>query len=236
MKTFITNNPESLTAIILAVFSVMLVLIYINGFYKKLESFKFSITSVSLVRLMGFFLLGIIPAILAYLLNPQLIISIFHYPHLKLISYFIVPVCTIIIFTNYKITQKQSHYKNYPEIKIANWKTKHHVINALFWMIYLFGYELLFRGILLYSFLFAWDANVAIFISVLIYALAHIHKGRFETIGSVPLGILFCIITFWTQSFITVFILHCTIAISNDIFCIRVKLKKQSLNHFKITP
>ena len=58
------------------------------------------------------------------------------------------------------------------------------------WGLYLFGYEALFRGTLLFALFRAAGAWPAIVISTIVYALAHLDKRAGEVLGSIPLGLV----------------------------------------------
>lgn len=93
--------------------------------------------------------------------------------------------------------------------------------NAFTWIAYLFGYELMFRGLLLFTtveFMGAWPA---IILNTALYALVHIPKNLEETIGAVPLGLLLCLITLSTGTFWVAFGVHVCLALSNFFFSLR---------------
>jgi len=109
----------------------------------------------------------------------------------------------------------------YPQIRFRPWNPRITVLNSLSWFLYLIAYEFLFRGWLFFGCLEQFGSFGAIAINVILYSLAHIHKGRLETVGSIPLGIVFCGLALWTGSVWTPLLVHCTISISTEWFSAR---------------
>jgi hypothetical protein len=92
------------------------------------------------------------------------------------------------------------HLVQYPQVRMDKWNSIEYIINILSWGIYLLGYEYLFRGILFLGLLPFFTSLNAIAINTTLYALAHLYKGKKETLGSIPLGIILCLITLETET------------------------------------
>ena len=90
--------------------------------------------------------------------------------------------------------------------------------NLVSWGLYLLGYEFLFRGVLFLGLIPFTGLNTAIGINTALYALAHLYKGKKETIGSIPLGIVLCYITWKTGTIWTAFAIHWIMASNNFIW------------------
>ena len=88
--------------------------------------------------------------------------------------------------------------------------------NALGWTIYLFGYEILFRGILLFPLVTEFGVWQAIAVNVALYSATHIPKGLDETIGAIPLGIVLSLLTLQTGTIWIAFLVHVTMALTNS--------------------
>lgn len=86
------------------------------------------------------------------------------------------------------------------------------------WIIYLIGYEFMFRGILWFACFHAFGFVPAIIINVILYSLAHVNQGPTTTLGAIPAGIIFCSFSYITGSFILAFIAHSTMAVSYELF------------------
>ncbi|MDT8309286.1 MAG: CPBP family intramembrane glutamic endopeptidase, partial [Bacteroidales bacterium] len=59
---------------------------------------------------------------------------------------------------------------------------------------------------------------VAVSINVMAYAFVHITKGGREALGAIPMGILLCLVTLNTGNVFAAFMIHLTLALSNELF------------------
>ncbi len=109
----------------------------------------------------------------------------------------------------------------YPQIREKVWNSKLQRTEYLTWFLYLLGYEWLFRGILFFSSREVMDFWPALVLNTVIYSLAHLPKGLKETIWSIPLGILLCIIVERVEVFYPAVIIHFTQAASSSYFSLR---------------
>jgi membrane protease YdiL (CAAX protease family) len=80
------------------------------------------------------------------------------------------------------------------------------------WAIYLFGYELLFRGFLIFGIAPIVGPWTAIAISTGLYTLAHLEKDFSETAGCVPFGIAMGVLSSWSGSFLAPWLVHFAVA------------------------
>ncbi len=171
-------------------------------------------------RFIGALLLGAIPFIIVKLIGNQGNFYITSQYSLNRMIISLIVVVPLILFFNHALSQRSSHQRLYPIIRTHDWSVNLYIMNLASWFLYLLAYESLFRGLLLFSSLEIYGVLIAIGINTLLYVIAHIPKGKFETLGAIPLGIAFCIVSIYTGTFVTAFILHFTMAVSNDIFCI----------------
>lgn len=88
------------------------------------------------------------------------------------------------------------------------------------WLIYLLGYELLFRGILWFVCYREFGFFPALLINIFLYSLAHFYQGFIPALGSVPVGIVFCMMAYTSSSFIFPFLAHAVMAISFEVFIV----------------
>lgn len=114
--------------------------------------------------------------------------------------------------------KNKSHLAQYPQVRMTIWNRLEYVSNISSWGLYLLGYEFLFRGILFLGLIPFTGLYPAIAINTTLYAIAHLYKGKKETIGSIPLGIVFCLITYQTQTIWTAFAVHWIMASNNFIW------------------
>ena len=122
----------------------------------------------------------------------------------------------VIIPINFKTAKNPSYHKKYPEIQTAEWDAGLLFISAFSWILYLFAYEWLFRGVLFFSCLRSFGLWPAVLINIVIYTAFHLHKGWKEMVGSVFLGSIFCLLTHKTGTLWTSFFSHAILALSNE--------------------
>jgi membrane protease YdiL (CAAX protease family) len=126
----------------------------------------------------------------------------------------------IIITINFIAARKPDNLKTYPQIRIKRWTGGLFLISALGWILYLLGYEVMFRGLFLFSCLPVFGYWPSIAINVSIYSLVHIPKGLRESLSSVLLGFILCVLTIRTGSIWIAFVTHSVLALSNDFFSV----------------
>lgn len=117
-----------------------------------------------------------------------------------------------------RIALKGGDFGRYPEIRTVRWTWATTALDAAFWSLYLFGYELLFRGTLLFPLAAMLGPWTAAGINAALYAAVHIPKGPAEAIGALFLGLALCPITLASGSMLPAFAIHAALAISNDLF------------------
>lgn len=115
-------------------------------------------------------------------------------------------------------SRSKDHLIQYPQVRMDKWNPIEYIINILSWGIYLLGYEYLFRGVLFMGLLPFFSSLQAIAINTTLYSLAHLYKGKKETLGSIPLGIVLCLITLETRTIWTAFAVHWIMASNNFIW------------------
>lgn len=105
-----------------------------------------------------------------------------------------------------------------PELKIRDWYPRHIILSASAWLFYLLGYEMFFRGVLWFLCYEAFGFWPALLINILLYSLVHLPQGKLMALGTIPVGIIFCLLSRLTGSFIPAFLIHSFIALSTDLF------------------
>ncbi|MFB6341615.1 CPBP family intramembrane glutamic endopeptidase [Saccharicrinis sp. FJH62] len=204
------------SVILLVIYSVFF--IEFNRKSKSVDN-KRSATFIYLQRLTGVITFGIFPiGIMNYTFSTGLedYGAALVMPYRSLLWFIILSV--IIIPLNFFQARKDANLNVYPQIRIDNWNIGVFTLSAVTWILYLLAYEFFFRGFLLFAAQDAVGPYWAVVINTVLYAMAHIPKGKFETIGAIPLGILLCIITFNTGSFWVAFGMHVVMALSNEWF------------------
>ena len=172
-------------------------------------------------RLSGVLLFGIIPVWILLLRNDISIIRVLKIQFNIYSFLFILIAGSLAVLLNYFVSRSDDNLLVYPQIRAKVWTFSLLILSALSWIAYLFAYELLFRGILLFSCVKEVGNVNAIIFNVVLYSLVHIPKGKKEAFGAVPLGIVLCIITLYTGTIWAAFWIHCSLALSNEWFSIK---------------
>jgi membrane protease YdiL (CAAX protease family) len=170
-------------------------------------------------RMTGFIWLGIFPLLMMTV--PEDVPGGFYglfVPGPALAWYVTLGLAILILVVNFFNAPRQDNLAMYPQIRKSEWTYSILAGSALTWFLYLCAYELLFRGILLFSSLAVMDQMTAIALNSTIYAFAHIPKGRKEAVASIPFGILMCLLSIESQSVWPAIIVHSFLALSNEWF------------------
>ena len=101
---------------------------------------------------------------------------------------------------------------NYPQIRAEVWDIRMVIGNLVSWAVYLLGYEIFFRGVLLFPVVQTAGAWAAIGINIGMYSGTHIPKGAGETIGAIPLSAILCLLCLHAGSFWPAFLVHVAMA------------------------
>ena len=198
---------------------------------KKLGEEQGQIRLVIFQRLCGVLFFGIIPAFFFLFLMNSSIVSFVLRIHFDLYSFIaIISLGFIAFLINYFNAKSSENLKMYPQIRTKNWTLSLLALSGLSWIAYLFTYEYLFRGFLLFSCAGELGVLIAIIVNVFIYAFVHLYKGTKETIGAIPMGIILCILTLHFGTIWAAFWIHSCLALSNEWFSIlhnpKIKIRK----------
>lgn len=124
----------------------------------------------------------------------------------------------IIIPSSFFFSKQEKNLSQYPQIRCRQWPLSTILLSSLSWMLYLFPYEFLFRGVLLFAAEHELGYWPAVVLTTVIYSFAHYLKNTKEVVGSTIIGTLLAIATLNTGSIWTAFLIHSVMAISNDLF------------------
>ena len=177
---------------------------------------------VILQRLLGVLFLGIFSAIIIMIL-PGLSLKDcglgFSFNSLPpWWAYLLVP---LILGIGFFSSRNPRNLAMYPQIRMREWTSGILVFSALSWIVFLIGYEFLFRGFLLHASLNIMPPIPAFALNLSLYALAHVYKGPGETYGAIPVGFILCYLTLVTGNIWSAVILHSVMALSNEWFSIK---------------
>ena len=108
-------------------------------------------------------------------------------------------------------------YDLYPQIRSSRrWPTSLYIKSGAGWAGYLLGYEVMFRGVLLFPLAEVLGVWPAIAVNILMYSATHLPKGRDETVWAIPLAVFFSIAALQTGSMWPVFFAHLSMCWTNS--------------------
>jgi membrane protease YdiL (CAAX protease family) len=119
---------------------------------------------------------------------------------------------------SFKLSKSRKVQEKSPELKIRDWYPRHIILSVSAWLFYILGYEFLFRGVLWFLCSEAFGCWSALAINLLLYAMVHLPQGKLIAIGTLPVGIILCLLSQLTGSFIPAFLIHSLIAVFTDLF------------------
>ena len=188
-------------------------------FYDKYDHDQASLKHIFFTKYFGFISMGILPTIFCLFFLPELTLAdlglTFIYKTAQFSIFWISGLSVLIIPLVYFSAKKPKNLVNYPQIRAKVWTKKMIFINALGWFLYLFGYEFLFRGVLLIPLIEPLGMWPAIAINIALYSATHIPKGLDETVGAIPLGFVLCLLTISSGTIWIAFIVHVVMAWTN---------------------
>ncbi len=120
-------------------------------------------------------------------------------------------------FTSFYLSKKPKIQERAPELRIKTWYPRHVILAAMGWLIYIFGYEFFFRGVLWFLCMEAYGFWPALGINLVLYAIVHLPKGKMMATGSVPMGVILCLVTYFSGSFHAAFLIHSVMAVVTEI-------------------
>jgi membrane protease YdiL (CAAX protease family) len=230
--------------LILALLAILAVTLFFSVYYifriHKVILIRFFVSKPGPVfiyfieKLVGFFLFGIIPFLLFNVLSgvkPSKTGlsagSSGHYWYLLII--FLV----FVSFVTFLSSGQKSIQEKYPQLRIECWSVKYSLISLSGWILYILGYEFFFRGILLFTCYRAFGFWASLLINIFLYSVAHLDQGVLMSLGAIPAGVIFCLLTLLTGSFLFAFLIHSLMAVTTEIFAIYrnpglgIKLKRE---------
>jgi len=192
-----------------------------NRFFNRWGEVGQIIYFVYFQRVTGFVFIGAIPFLLTGAISGQNFTEFgigFSFTTSNLL--WILSLVAVVVTVNFFTCRKPSMWQEYPRIRVGRWNRKVLFFSALTWVLYLIGYELTFRGLLLFTYTYTFGAIPAIIINLSFYCFAHVSQGIKESVGSIPFGIIMCVITLTTGTVWIAVIVHIALALSNEWMCI----------------
>jgi len=190
-----------------------------SKFYHSNPSDKDLFNHIFFTKIFGFISMGIFPLLICLIVFKDKSLAdfglSFNQDTLVFTISWTLGLSILVIPIAHFSAKKPKNLKNYPQARSKIWSKSMRIKEAFAWFAYLFGYELLFRGVLLFPLVEAFGVWPAIAINIALYAATHIPKGLDETIGAVPLGLVLCILTLLSGDIWIAFLVHVAMAWTN---------------------
>lgn len=181
------------------------------------ENSSLSVRWVVCQKLLGVLFLGVIPLLVALWLLPYSLADYgLNFANTGTSLGWVFGLAMVIFPLNIRAARRPQNLDYYPMIRSAQWTPRLVFINSMATILYLFAYELLFRGILLSVCVATLGVWPAVAINVALYSTTHLPKGPAETIGAIPFGWLVCYITLTTGTIWVAVVVHVILSLSND--------------------
>jgi len=179
-------------------------------------------------RIWGFLFMGVVPVLFIVLWPGQTLTEYgLSFTFLSRPPWWMLAVIAFIILAGAFAAAKPANLEMYPQIRCKQWTPGMVTISSITWLVFLLGYEFLFRGFLLFASLELMDVWAAIALNCALYVFAHLYKGPAETIGTLPFGILFCYLTLLTGNIWSALLIHSIMALSNEWWSLRKQADMQ---------
>lgn len=134
---------------------------------------------------------------------------------------FFAAVCVLVAPVVARAQSRPEAWAHTPQIRETRWNAGLFVENALTWAVYLFGYELMFRGVLLFTLTGRVGPWLAVALTTALYVFAHLPKPAPETVGTIPMGAVFAWSSLLTGSIWAPFLAHLAVALTSDMAAVR---------------
>jgi membrane protease YdiL (CAAX protease family) len=181
-------------------------------------------------RVSAFFLFGVCPIIIIKVLLHDSIANFgLSRGHGKLPFAFITPVLVLTFLTMLFFSRRRKIFSSYPEIRGALVSRFYFVMSAITYSMYLYGYECLFRGFLLFGLRKPIGDLPAAVVSMTFVTLAHLGTSLPVIVGSMISGIIFPYIALLSGSIWHVFFLHTFIGVGMDYLCVKYRTRQSSI-------
>jgi membrane protease YdiL (CAAX protease family) len=229
--------PEHyLSAVFITVIIVLLYGLYYITVYTKIRHWIYrtfahivneTVFQAVFSRLSGFILFGLVTVFIfkqfygaefKFLSIPEE-----HFDEICLWCFVLTLFVILVAYLNVKNTKNNP----YPHFKIDKWTNSYKLLSYISWIFYLLGYEFMFRGVLLFGTVEKIGYYPATILNVVLYALAHIPKGRKEIVGCFLMGPILCWLAIRTQSIVIPIIVHIALCLANEYFSIQTVILNQ---------
>ncbi len=217
-----------ITSIVILLYTIYHIIVYTkvgDWVYRKFAGrINESVFRAVFFRLSGFVLFGLVTAfVFSKIYGAELdflTVQSHYFDGVILLSFALALLTITITYINVKNCKQNP----YPQFKIDNWTNPYKFLSYITWILYLIGYEFMFRGVLLFGTIEEIGYYPAIILNVGLYAFVHIPKGKKEVLGCFIMGPILCILAIKTYSILLPVILHLSLCLSNEYFSIRTEI------------
>ena len=179
-----------------------------------------SLARVGHSRVVALLALGIIPMLIIRLLLRQRLSDFGLKPRgLRFNLWFIVVGACVAVLATYISSRSPEFRAVYPEVRSAIGVPRVFAAASAFYLLYYVGYEVFFRGYLLFGVEQRLGSWPAILVSTLGTSLVHITRPVGEYMSAVVFGFVFGYVALRTRSIWGVFVVHVIAGLSMDFFC-----------------
>lgn len=180
---------------------------------------------IMFTRYLGGFSMGVIPVVTFLIAFPdtslsQLGLGVYKETLLATVIWAVGLSAIMIPLVSFN-ARKPMNLINHPQIRAKEWNKKMVKGNLVSWVVYLLGYEFLFRGVLLFPLVDEIGLWPAIAVNIGMYSATHIPHGLKITIGTIPLSIVLCLLSVQTGTIWIAFFVHTTIAWTNSLTALK---------------
>lgn len=184
-------------------------------------------------KLTGIIFLGILPAIVyAGVLKgsfKKFGIALNHLANNIIVILILILIIATLLYLSHKKNPQQSTL----QIKTDRWTVWLFLYNILGWTFYLFAYEFLFRGILLFECFDGFGFWPAMAINISLYSAVHMVNGKGQALGALIFGFVACWFTLTRGTVLIPWIMHITLSGFSDYFSIKMN---QEIGFVKTIP
>lgn len=145
-------------------------------------------------------------------------------------------ITVVIAIADYFMAGDKENIENYPPIRNSVWSLSLLFKSTVTWTIFLFCYEMIFRGVFLFYSIEKMGLMQAVLLNIGVCSLVHAMKSKREALMSIPMALLLCYIAWAGGSFWYAAFLHVALAIVHEISSIvsNPKMRFDFIHHKKI--
>ena len=210
-------------SIVIAIYALYYALAYTKMYdriYRRFGiSFNHTVFHATFFRLAGFFFFGIIPWLLFHTHEVEFDFLEIEKEQIANTLFWTIVLSAIAIAVAY-INVKTSKKTIYPQFKIDRWTIGYKCLTFSTWILYLIGYEFMFRGLLLFGIIEEFGYYPTIILNVVLYAFVHVPKGIKEVLGCFIMGPILCFVALHTENIFAPIIIHISLCLGNEYFSI----------------